>query len=247
MKILFSPSESKSAEQTDTPLTSESLIFPCLFDKRLEVFSSYNDFLRHASVLEIQKLFGIKDEKSLTAMRSFILSNTSTCKAVERYDGVAYTSLSYQTLTPLAQSYIDEHVMIFSNLWGPLLAQDLIPYYKLKQGEGLHAFKPELFYKKHFTCAIDDWLKDAFVVDLRAGFYAKFYTLTQAHITMKFLKNDKVLSHLSKLQRGKVLRTISKNRPENESDFLKISFEGLSLMEIKRRGFKQEYVYNVID
>lgn len=247
MKILFSPSEGKSTHETAPALTSASFAFPNLFDKRLEVLSYYKDFLHQSSLFDIQKLFGIKDVKATNEMRSFILSNPSTCKAIQRYNGVAYTHLYYQTLEPKAQSFIDEHVMIFSNLFGPILAKDHIPYYKLKQGEGIGSFKPELFYKKHFSTSINNWLEDAFVVDLRAGFYEKFYTLKKPHCSMKFLKNNKVLSHLSKLQRGKVLRTLAENRPNNEGDFLNIVFEGLCLIEIKQTGFKQEYVYNVID
>ena len=247
MKILFSPSEGKSTHQTALTLTSESFAFPHLFDKRLEVLSYYKKILHLSSLPDIQKLFGIKDEKATNEMRAFILTNSSTCKAIQRYDGVAYAYLDYQTLEPKAQGFIDEHVMIFSNLFGPILAKNSIPYYKLKQGEGIDSFKPELFYKKHFSTSIDHWLEDAFVVDLRAGFYEKFYTLKKPHSSMKFLKNNKVLSHLSKLQRGKVLRTLAEKRPNNESDFLNIAFEGLCLIEIKQTGFKQEYVYTVID
>ena len=47
-------------------------------------------------------------------------------KAIERYDGVAYDYLKYSDLNNDEKDYIDFNVIIFSNLYGPILASDKV-------------------------------------------------------------------------------------------------------------------------
>jgi len=243
MKVLFSPSETKTSLAYAPCVHENSFIFPHLYPKRMEVLHRYDALLHSASSLTLQKLFGIKE---IGHLKDSPLERL-TCKAIERYDGVAYDYLSYGTLDEKAQRWIAEHVMIFSNLFGPILAHDFIPEYKLHQGETLEGFKPEAFYKEHFSDAITSWIDDEAVLDLRAGFYEKFYTLNQPYLTMKFLKQGKVVSHFAKAYRGRILRQIACVAPNNVSDFANIAFEGLRIVEIKQSRFKHEYVYDIID
>ncbi len=247
MKVLFSPSETKTRITRYPKINENSFVFPPSYAKRLEVLTLYNNFIQKASLPMLQKLFGLKEEEKINELRLHSITNLLTCKAVERYDGVAYDYLSYKTLDDVAQTWIDKNVMIFSNLFGPLLAENLIPYYKLQQGESLDAFKPEFFYKEHFSASIDNWLEGETVLDLRAGFYEKFYTLKQPYITMKFLKKGKSVSHFAKAYRGKVLRAIACEQPSNEEMLLKITFDDLRICEIKQSTYKREYVYDIID
>lgn len=247
MKILFSPSESKTYLGTHPVIAQNSFIFPHLFEKRLEVLKQYHDFLASAAPCALQQILGVKDENTIANIRSYPIHESLTCKAIERYNGVAYTALSYETLDPSSQHYIDTNVLIFSNLFGPLLAHDSIPPYKLKQGESIGAFKPEVFYKKYFSQDLDQWLKEGLILDLRAGFYEKFYTLKQPYLSMKFLKNGKSVSHFAKLYRGKVLRFLAQNNLQSEDALSVILPKELTLVEIKQGTFKREYVYNVID
>ena len=46
--------------------------------------------------------------------------------------------MSYNNLEKSSQKYIDDNVLIFSNLFGVLKASDVIPDYKLKQGESFY-------------------------------------------------------------------------------------------------------------
>ena len=251
MKILFSPSETKTFLATHAPINEQSFIFSSLYHKRLEVIDNYETLIAHASKEELQKLFGIKNSSQYELFSSYLneknLQELSTCKAIMRYDGVAYQHLAYSALPFDAQTWIDNQVMIFSNLFGPLLAKDLIPFYKLQQGESIGGFKPEIFYKQHFSSSIDTWLHNEIVLDLRAGFYEKFYTLKQPSITMKFLKNGKVVSHFAKAYRGKIVREVALKQPTTQEEFAKISFDGIQINEIKIKGLKYEYVYDILD
>ncbi len=247
MKVLFSPSETKTSRLYAPPIGENSFVFPHLYPKRSEVLHRYTSLLESTSSEDLQKLFGIKDSENLRNRLTQTPSDRLTCKAIERYDGIAYDYLSYATLDEQVQAWLGENVMIFSNLFGPILAHDFIPEYKLQQGETLGGFKPESFYKAYFSDALTSWIGDDTVLDLRAGFYEKFYTLNKPYITMKFLKKGKVISHFAKAYRGIVLRHVARVQPKDEADFSTIPFEGLRIVEIHQSRLKREYVCEIID
>ena len=233
MKILFSPSEAKRAGGIQKPFDQNSFIFPELYSRRKEIVDSYHKIIETSNDEILSKLFGIKNPSKFIQYRQNIYSQP-TMKTIERYCGVAFEYLDYQTLSNQEKSYIDQNTMIFSNLFGPILAGDLaLPEYKLKQGEKLDNFVIERFYKEYFSNAIDDWLGDKPFIDLRAGFYNKFYkTTTKEYITLKFLKNGKVVSHWAKAYRGLVLRALAQNSIKNIDDFMNMNISGVKINEI---------------
>ncbi len=250
MKILFSPSEAKHrGDQKESVARStierNNYIFPELFDKRLELVSQYNRFIADASIEEKVKLFGTKKE-SLIEYYSENIFEKECMKVVQRYDGVAYDYLGYERLQTSAQKYIDENVLIFSNLFGPLLAGDKgLPDYKLKQGAKIADIAPEKFYHTHFTQALDKLLEEEEYLDLRAGFYNKFYKPSSPYTTLKFIKNGKVVSHWAKAYRGIVLRKIAQNSINSVDAFLEMEIENLALKEIIEKGIQREVIYDI--
>lgn len=245
IKVLFSPSESKLTGGGGAPLSQKSFTFPELYEKRLEVIQKYRDFLATAPLEAKQKLFGLKGEKAIEKFSTDIFK-APTMKAMERYTGVAYEYLCYETLSDREKAYTDQNVMLFSNLFGPLLGGDLVPDYKLKQGESIAGFKPEVFYKAHFSDMLDNWLQNSDVLDLRAGFYEKFYTLKQPYFTMKFIKEGKVVSHWAKAYRGLFLRALLESNCQNMEEFLKMPVNGLKLIEVKELRLKKEILFTII-
>jgi cytoplasmic iron level regulating protein YaaA (DUF328/UPF0246 family) len=245
MKILFSPSEAKSDFNDSSNLSDKSFIFSELFTKRLYIIEKLDNFLKNNSSSNLVKFFGIKDIDECERLKKIDLLSSSTCKAVERYNGVAYQYLNFKTLNKDQQEWLIKNCIIFSNLFGPILAGDIIPYYRFKQGSTIDGFKTELYYKEHFSEAIHSFLKDDLVIDLRAGFYEKFYTLKSQHITMKFKKNGKVVSHWAKAYRGKVLRELSRHKPQTIEEFENINFDGLNIEEIIEKKLTREYIFKI--
>ena len=165
MKILFSPSETKIAGGDKISFDKNSFIFPQLFEKRMEIVKQYNDFITSASKEELIKLFGTKIEDVLEQY-SQDLFKTPTTKVIQRYDGVAFDYLEYSKLKEDEKFYIDENVLIFSNLFGVLKAGDLgLPDYKLKQGETFSNLKIEKIYNDNFSKVLDEYLKDEDILD----------------------------------------------------------------------------------
>lgn len=244
MKILFSPSEAKSALSTGSPINEKSFVFENLYDKRAEILRRYDDFLKNADVNQISKLFGIKNLKDGDELRQSVFYK-GVVKAVLRYDGVAYRRLAYKTLPEEAKKFIDENTMIFSNLFGPILAKNPLPEYKLKQGEKISGLNIENFYKKEFGDAIDKWLGDDDIIDLRAEFYEKFYNIKRPYTTFKFVKKGKAISHYAKAYRGAVLRLIALKTPKTADEIGKIKMENLRLIDVKKIGPKSEILLEI--
>lgn len=244
MKILFSPSETKISGGSDKKLDSSSFIFPELFEKRLQILNSYNDFLSSASKDKLEKLFGTKKDDVIQKYKTNLFSKP-LLKAILRYEGVAYDYLDYKNLSKNEQSYIDKNVLIFSNLFGVIKADDEIPDYKLKQGESFNNLKIEEFYNSNFSPTLDLYLENEDILDLRAGFYEKFYKIKKPYVTMKFIKDGKVVSHFAKAYRGEVLKQMAKNSIENFDDLLKMQVANLFIEEIVEKSGKKEIVYSI--
>lgn len=246
MKILFSPSEAKFSDGDGVGFNKNSFIFPELFEKRLEVINLYNDFLKDASTQQLEKLFGTKKEDVIEYYKKDIFQR-GTKKVIQRYDGVAFDYLKYEELKENEKKYIDENVMIFSNLFGPVLCGDNgLPDYKLKQGENVNGFKIENFYKENFSKVLDEYLKDEDIIDLRAGFYEKFYIINKPYMTMKFIKDGKVVSHWAKAYRGIILNEMAKNQIKSFDEFLNMEVSSLKIEEIKEQKLKKEIVFSII-
>ena len=245
MKILFSPSEAKTAVSSNKFIDRGDFIFPNLYEKRCEILKIYDDFLQKATVEKISKLFGVKNLIDEPSLRESLFKK-GAIKAVLRYDGVAYKHLDYRSLDSVAQEFIDKNTLIFSNLFGPVLAADALPEYKLKQGKRIDGLNLEGFYRQNFSGEIDEWLGDDNILDLRAEFYEKFYHIRKPFATFKFLKNGKVVSHYAKAYRGIVLRQVAQNGVKNFDELCKMDIENLRLIDVKKTGLKSEFLVQIV-
>lgn len=244
MKILFSPSETKIGGGDIKCIDKNSFIFPELFEKRLEILGKYNNYLKNASNNDLEKLFGTKKIEVIEKYKQDIFKSP-IMKAIQRYEGVAYDYLNYNSLEVSAQKYIDENTLIFSNIFGVIKADDKIPDYKLKQGESFENLKIDKFYSDNFSQTLDNYLLDEDILDLRAGFYEKFYTIKKPYLTMKFIKEGKVVSHFAKAYRGEILKLLALKNIKTFEQLLNLQIENLSIVEIKEQKLKKEIVYTI--
>ncbi len=241
LKILFSPSEGKNSggnEKAKELLGSNSA--------RDEILNEYNKIITRADENEIKNLFGIKKFSDCKPYMQDIFSSP-LMSAIERYQGVAYDYLEYSTLDKAAQEYLKRSTIIFSNLYGPLLGGDTIANYKVKQGNDIGSIVPDKFYKDRFSYQLDLYLAKDEVLDLRAGYYDKFYKSNKEYTTLKFLKNGKTVSHWAKAYRGLVLRELAKHNISSMKEFMSLEIENLRVQEIKTIKNKTEIVYNIIE
>ena len=243
MKILLAPSETKKSGGTQN-FEIGSLLFETLTSQRTDLLHRYINILQKGDLQELSTMFGLKKESDILANKKDIIHEL-TMKAIERYTGVAFDYLDYPHLSDEAQDYIDIHVVLFSNLFGPIRASDMIPEYRLKQGSAVGETKTEKFYHEHSASLMEAYLADEEILDLRAGFYDKFYKPQKPYTTLKFIKEGKVVSHWAKAYRGIVLREIAVAGADTIEKFMKLPIEGLQIQEIQTKKNKTEIIYEI--
>lgn len=239
LKILFSPSEGKKSGGL---ATAKELLGSN--EARTNILNEYNKIVLSKNEEAIKDLFGIK---KFSECENYIVDifNSPLMPAIERYQGVAYDYLNYNSLDNQQQEYLKNNTIIFSNLYGPILGGDTIANYKVKQSNNIGAIVPDKFYSDRFTYQLDLYLSNHEILDLRAGYYDKFYKITKPYHTLKFLKDGKTVSHWAKAYRGIVLKELAKNSINSIKDFLSMEIEGLRVLEIKVVKNKTEIVYAI--
>ncbi|WP_345993421.1 YaaA family protein [Sulfurimonas sp. HSL-1716] len=240
LAILFSPSENKNRGGDER----RKELF-CSDKARTEILNSYNEIILRQNEEELKELFGIKNPKEFEQYLKG-LDTDSLMYAVQRYSGVAYDYLDYGSLETDAKEYLKKNVIIFSNLYGPILGGDTIANYKVKQGNDIGSIAPDRFYKDRFSYQLDLYLADKEILDLRAGYYDKFYKPNKPFTTLKFLKEGKVLSHWAKAYRGMVLREAAKHNVISLEEFNKLNIEGLHVRDIKTLKNQTEITYDIV-
>ncbi len=240
---LFSPSEGKRSGGASGALSDKTLLFGLA--PRRHILDTYNCLVNGGDSAAVLALFGLKNAEDAQAYISDLYS-APVMPAVKRYDGVAYDYLDYPSLDTEAKTYLQQHLIIFSNLFGPLRGGDLIPTYKVKQGNAVGGILPERYYKDAFTDELDAFVGGAEILDLRAGYYDKFYKPSHPVTTMKFIKEGKVVSHWAKAYRGIVLRHLAQHRFERVDALLASQIPGLSCKEILEKKGKREAVFDII-
>lgn len=222
MKILLAPSETKTKFCDSEAINQNSFIFPEMFDARTKILKFFEEEF---------------DSNIFHKM---------TAKAMKRYDGVAFDAISYDGLDLQAREYIDQNTIIFSNIFGPILGGDKIPFYTFKQGTKLSKINIEKYYNELFSKSLDIFVND-FAVDLRAGFYEKFYVPKIKTYTYKFIKNGKVVSHWAKFYRGILLRNMALNNVQTQEQLLQMQIENLKVSEIFESKNKIQIVCQIME
>ncbi len=239
LKILFSPAENKKNGGNE----EKKELFGA-YGSREIILNEYNSIVQSGNLQKIKELFGLKKESDCEPYISDIFNSPLMC-AIERYDGVAYDYLDFASLSKGQEEYLKKNTLIFSNLYGPLLGGDTIANYKVKQGNSIGRYAPDKFYKERFSYQLNLHLANSEILDLRAGYYDKFYEVKKPHTTLKFLKDGKVVSHWAKAYRGLVLRAAALNNICSLEEFMRMEIETLVVKEIVKKGLQTEVVYEI--
>ncbi len=206
MKILLAPSESKIFP---THQASRALEF--VFQgggARGRTLEAYEEWMRQGSEAEILRLWGQKRLELEALGFCQNLAHSPREKAIRLYNGVAFKALEYETLPLEAQEWVDHSTLIFSNLFGIILAKEAIPYYRLKQGSGWEGFETRRYHQA-FEAELLEWLGDEVIVDLRAEFYHASFTPLSPTYRPLFYQRGKKVSHYAKHYRGRFLRQLA--------------------------------------
>ena len=246
MKILLAPSETKKPGG-DHPFQIETLLFEPLLPVRKSLLLTYMNLLQRGDTAELSHMFGLKKKADIAYHATKDLPHEPAMLAIERYTGVAFDYLDYPSLSFEGKHYLHDHLILHSNLFGFLRADDMIPEYRLGQGKAVGEIFPEKLYREVGTHLMDDYLEGEDILDLRAGFYDKVYRPNHPYTVLKFLKEGKVVSHWAKAYRGLVLRAVAEAGTTNMEAFMKLPIQGLSITEIQSRKLRTEIIYTIED
>lgn len=237
MKVLLAPSESKNAGGNSRFCLNNLSFDDSLGELRAGLWDKYLSVFKSGDEAQICALTGLKKPENFDFSVSL--------EAILRYSGVAYDYLDYTSLYKKAQDFLEQNLLIFSNLFGVVKPNDKVPCYKLKQGEKCAGVDSASYYKSTLSEVLDEYLQNDEILDLRAGFYEKFYVPSKEYIVLKFIKGGKVVSHFAKAYRGLVLRYIAMNACASFDDFLALKIPDLNLLEITQIKNKITYSFEI--
>ena len=163
MKYLIPPSEGKSK------VISKDILFS---DTNFKFEHHVNQVVRLLSLIEdedLNSVYGTSEEKAMIFHRqNQDIFNSKCAYAIERYTGVVYEHLNWETLNKKSQDFLQDHIYIFSGLFGIVSPRTLIPNYKLKMNV--------LSLQYHWSPVITEALnKEDVVYDLLPQVYRKAY------------------------------------------------------------------------
>lgn len=243
--ILFSPSESKNF------LQNHNSNLHAIKNLDSKAVHSYIHTLNTADEKTLSHIFGGKmDLNALSVATNW--QDSSLSKAISLYSGVAYRALDLDSLGSQAKSFIDKRVWIFSNLFGGIRADTLLPYYNLHQGKGIAKFSLKNVYAE-CKDRLDSVFSDCVLIDLRAKAYIKQYnpeSIAKHIFLVEFIKNNKVLSHYSKFYRGLYLRALAMLNVKKIScvkDLMDIYIQNLRFKESKTTSNTTMLIYEILE
>ncbi|ACS78935.1 YaaA family protein [Maridesulfovibrio salexigens] len=200
--ILIPPSEGKAEGGHNTPLKAVSGITA--------------DLIEAIKDADPKKLYGLKEkalEKAIATNKEVL--NSETMPAIERYTGVVYDAIDYQTLKN--KSDFDKKVSIVSGLFGLVSPTDLIPNYRLKIDK--------LKAAKLWIDSNSEQLKDKFVIDLLPQAHrkaVKYENGIEVEFVLKKAGKKMPAGHQGKHIKGRFVRWLIENNitdPKQFKDF----------------------------
>ena len=218
MLILLPPSETKRDGGTDDRLDLSSLSFPKLKTRRAELVRAVRSLARDAAATAA----ALKLSPALAAVevaRNKRLTLSPTMPVLDRYTGVVFDAFDAPTLSPDARDFALSHVGVHSALFGPLLAGDSIPAYRLSHDSRVPALPVPL--RKYWAAGASAALAahPGLLLDFRSEGYVALGPV-DARPNSFFLRvysegpdgSRRALNHFNKSAKGRLTRALVDSR-----------------------------------
>lgn len=221
--ILLPPSEGKASGGGGPPINFDSLSFESLVPVRLRMAKALVQLSQRPR--SSKKLLGVKGptlEKAMAENAS--IEHAPTLPAIERYTGVMYDAIDYQSLGGDARDAFDRGVVIMSGLFGIVRPLDMIPAYKLKMGAKLlRSGRCAAIWKPLNSKSLASEVESGVIWDLLPNEHSAAWDPSkvphESRFTVKFVERAaggqlKTITHLSKLLKGALVRHLVSNSTE---------------------------------
>mgnify|MGYP001312703582 CR=1 FL=1 len=173
---------------------------------------------------DLTSIYGTSQEKSESFHRQNIdIFNSECAHAIERYTGIVYKNLDWESFSDIERDFMNKHFYIFSGLFGMVQPLTLIPDYKLK----MNVLSLEHHWKETLTQTLR---AEDLVIDLLPQVHRKAYKPGDNVKKIDFLviKKGKKSSagHFGKAVKGQLVRYIVNNQIASTDDFSGFDFDG---------------------
>jgi len=218
MKYLIPPSEGKSKIKSGK-IKFKNTDF--IFSSHVEQIVTLLELIDEE---DLTSIYGTSEEKSLAFHRqNEDIFNSQCAHAIERYTGIVYQNLDWESFSSSDKDFMDNHFYIFSGLFGMVTPRTLIPEYKLKMNV--------LSLHHHWKDVISNALKDEdLIIDLLPQVHRKAYKPGKNVKKIDFfvIKKGKKSSagHFGKAVKGQLVKYIVQNQITTTDDFSGFSFDG---------------------
>ena len=219
MKILIPASEGKTKVTATTNLKFQDTNF------------KFNDSVRQVVNLlelideeDLRSIYGTSQEKSESFHRqNQSIYNEKCVPAIDRYTGVVYENIGWNSLDDKAQAYLQKHIFIFSGLFGMVRPLTPIPNYKLK----MNVLSLQIHWRPILTEALKD---EEFIIDLLPQVHRKAYLPNENVYKVDFsvIKKGKktAAGHFGKAVKGKFIKFLAENEVQSINDFQGFTHDG---------------------
>ncbi|QRV02838.1 peroxide stress protein YaaA [Arcanobacterium phocisimile] len=203
MLILLPPSEGKTQPTSGPSLDLQSLSFPQFSDTRRQLI---NELIAVSQRDDALKILKVGNRLEHEVRRQSALWDLPCARASEIYTGVLFHALDFASATADDMTRADNHILIFSGLFGLTRPSDLIPAYRLAMGSALpDAGNTKTLWKQALKNT--EFAGQELVIDARSGAYRVWDPPREAeHVLINAvrIKNGerKVVSHNAKHYRG---------------------------------------------
>lgn len=207
MLILLPPSETKRDGGTGPELNLAALSFPSLSAARRRVLSALVSVSRNRDASVHALKLGPKQLGEIDRNRA--VKKSATMPAMDRYTGVLFDAWDPSTLTDRERAFAGESVAVHSALFGPVMASDLVPAYRLSHDSRL----PDLPLKKHWASPVSAVLaaRQDLVIDLRSEGYVALGpgpAPKQLYVRVVSADGGRALNHFNKQAKGQFVRAL---------------------------------------
>ena len=207
MRIVLPPSETKQPGGDQPPLDLATLAHPETTALREVLLGELATLSADTPAAMKALKLGAKGEALLAG--NLTLTTQPTMPAISRYTGVVYDALDYDSLSDQDKKRAGEVVWVFSALFGPLRANDLIPTYRLSADSKLPGEKLSARWAQY---AESLWAGD-FTLDLRSEAYRALAPLTPGSgVFVKVVTEGGTgrvaVGHANKATKGRLVRDL---------------------------------------
>lgn len=171
--------------------------------------------LRSLSVSRARSLesLGLSAAQAFEVERNRTVRSAPLLPAIERYTGVLFDAIDWQTVPDAAREWARRHVAIHSALFGMLRAGDAIPAYRLSHDSKLVVRERSL--KRTWAAPVASALAatNEFVLDLRSEGYVGLGPAPAGSYFVRVVTEDsdgvkRALNHFNKKGKGEFVRAL---------------------------------------